>query len=200
MSRIPAHKDVFEDWLNNPEHELVKNKWTCEIEAVGSFGTDRAFQFFFHKGKDKYGYYDQTMRFILDWYPDCCAFYQMNHFTYSAYVTEQTVHALIEHALKCMMHNYSTTYGQKLILNTVRRQEVYGEDEDDDRVLKRNGYEKNAVVPEEELTKELIYPWIHSWAKKQSVCIDTPIVNHNTKHIIHHLIVFPDVCNGNLVG
>lgn len=144
------------------------------------------------------GYNQVGIYFIIDGYQACCAFYQLNHFSYHmGHIEEAEVHQIMDDVLRAFEVGYTRLV--KLVINTVETQQSKQVDDDDgwnvEYVLGFGRNPETSIVTDIKVqgTGGITYPYIHTWCKKQKGCLDTPVVNSNTSRIIHHMIVMPDV-------
>jgi hypothetical protein len=119
-------------------------------------------------------------------YAACCAFEQLNHFYYTGSDEEAVIFAMLNHYILTMRKSYRHQFAKKLVINTVQNYPV-----------NEDGYAKfrsdhGFIKAEECGDGEHIYPLIYKWAS-QFEHVDTPVINHNTSRIIHHIITSPKV-------
>ena len=172
MAWYMAHyKERIELFLNDDQTlpaELKGFKFT--VNDPGTKGSGDAMQLIVTHEKN-----DAHFSAILQQYPACCAFEQLNHFVYQGHKGAASVGPILTHYIKTMRQYYRGRFAWKLVLNTV-------EEHDGDR---------NAGFHVEDAGEgEFQYPAVHKWAT-QFEHVDIPVVNHNTSRIIHHIITFP---------
>lgn len=168
--QMEMYRERFNAALNDNLPKELEG-WKFKVEEPGDYGSPRCIRYM-GQGPD-----GQIMSFYMQQYSACCAFEQLNHFHYSNNASEKEVHAMIDHVIQVMRRSYRGRFAAKLVLNTV--QQNYEEYRS-----------KNGNLTGKTIRGPFYYPHVHSWAIKQSFVIDTPIVNHNTSNIIHHLICF----------
>ena len=166
---MEMYREKFNTALNKKLPEELEG-WQFRVEESGDYGSPRCVHYV--------GFaFGVNMSFCMQQYPACCAFEQLNNFRYSDGVSEKQVHAFIDHVIKVMRTQFRSEFAKKLMLNTVQwNSEDYSVYSTDLDPKKMKG--------------KFYYPHVHSWAMKQKAVLDTPIVNHNTSNIIHHLICF----------
>jgi hypothetical protein len=183
---LQRHKENVEAGFKSTKSGL--GEWSVEMRPYVS-DNDYKYYLILKKINDvvkKIGYGSFNIQFQLEPQSNCCAFSQLNGFSYHPGLTEEEIHQALDDVfttLRYQYHNYS-----KILLNMVEYQKYL------DKRMRGRTAEDSYPVKEDLHTGDFLYPSIYTWCKKQDGLVDIPIINQNTSRIIHHMIVMPTVC------
>lgn len=168
---MEMYRERFNKDLNTQVPKELKNFKLFVDDPTSSYAVSGGVAF--HAMSEAIG----SIKVIMQQYSACCAFEQLNYFSYSC--KGEKVPVFLDHVIKMMRRLYKPSYAQKLVINTVQQNpEKYSTESlpSDLDLKKMNGAH--------------YYPAMFKWATNQKKFIDTPVVNHNTGNIIHHIITF----------